>query len=205
MKKKYKNIIRLLGILVLGAGLIAGLILVKQKQNPAPKAAPSTSIYVVPTSQSKAPGNTFSYSVNMDTAGNAVTGIDIKMDFDPSVFEISSLQFGSSATNLNQIIANTYDNTAGKIQFAIFTLNTSQAVIGSNLEVLKVNGIIKSTATAGNYQLAFDPETKASALLAGENVIISRNPGTITITSSTPSPNPTRTHRPRKTPKPRAN
>ncbi len=205
MKKKYKNFAKLILPLILVAGLIAGLILVKQNQNPARKAAPSTSIYVVPASQSKTPGSTFSYSVKIDTGGNAVTGIDIKMNFDPSTFEVTSLQFGSGVSALNQIIANTYDNTTGKIQFAIFTLNTSQVVIGSNIEVLKVNGVVKSTAATGNHQLTFDPGTLASASQEGQNVIISKNPGTIIVVSPTPSPNPTRTHRPRKTPKPKAN
>jgi hypothetical protein len=197
--KKRKIVLGIIGVLVLAGGIVAGLLLVQQNENIARRAAPASTLTVSPASQSKAPGSTFTFSVNMSTGANVVTGVDIRMSFDPNAIQITSIQAGSGIANLNQQIASTYDNTTGKIQFAKFTLNSSQAINGSNIEVLKVNGTIKANAAAASYQLQFDPATAASASQEGQNVLVGKAPGTITVTSvsgPTPTPTPTPTNPP---------
>ncbi len=204
--KKSKTILIVIGVLVLCGGIIAGLLLVQQNQNVARKAAPATSMYVTPASQSKTPGSTFTYSVKIDTAANAVTGLDIRMNFNPAALQITSIQLGSGAANLNQTIANTYDNATGKIQFAVFTLNSSQSLTGSAIEVLKVNGTVKANVAPGSYALTFDPATAASATQEGQNVLTSKTQGAIVVAGATtqgtptPTPTPTGSHTPTPTP-----
>jgi hypothetical protein len=204
--KKPKVILVIIGILVLAGGLVAGLLLVQQNENIARRAAPATVMYVTPASQSKAPGSTFTYSVKIDTGANAVTGVDVRMNFNPAAIQITSLQLGSGAGSLNQTIANTYDNATGKISFAVFTLNSSNSLTGSSIEVLKVNGTVKANAPAGSQTLSFDPATAASATQEGQNVLITKTQGTITVTGAvtggTPTATPTPTATGAKTPTP---
>lgn len=194
--KKSKVVLIVLGVLVLTGGLVAGILLVQQNENIARRAAPATTMYINPSTQSKTPGSTFTYSVKIDTGPNAVTGVDIRMDFDPDALQITSLSLGGGAANLSQTIANTYDNNTGKIQFAVFTLNSSQALTGTGVEVLKVNGLVKQTAPAGSYQISFDPATAASASQEGQNVITGKTNATLTVASGTAGPTATATAAP---------
>lgn len=183
----------------LGVSVFLGVYLVGQQANVSEKAAPATAIYITPGTQSKAPGSSFSFTVNMDTSTNSVTGVDTRLVFNPSVMQIISIQQGAGVTNLNQTIANTYDNATGTLNYAIFTLNGSNAVQGSGIEVLKVNAQVVNGAAAGSYTITFDPATAASASQEGQNVLVSRNQGTIVVTgtssgsTATPTPTPTGT------------
>ena len=185
---KTKIILAIIGVFVLIGGVVAGLMLVKNNQDIKEKAAPATVMYITPAAQSKAPESDFTFSINIDTSANAVTGVDIRINFDPKAIQITSLQKGTGASNLDQTIANTFDNTTGSIAYAIFTLDGSKAISGSSIEILKVNATVKPSASAGNYNLSFNPTTAASATQEGQNVLISKTPATLTVVTS---PNPT--------------
>jgi hypothetical protein len=190
-----KNFVILFMILVfVGISVFLGVYLVGQSQNLEESAAPATAMYLTPGSQTKTPGSTFSFTVNIDTSTNAVTGIDARLTFNPNAMQIVSLQQGSGVTNLNQTISNTYDNTAGTISYAIFTLDGSKAVQGSGIEVLKVNAQVAAGAASGSYNIAFDPASAASASQEGQNVLISKSQGTLIVAGGTGSnPTPTAT------------
>jgi hypothetical protein len=199
---KSKVALFIVGIFVLCGGLVAGLLLVQQNQKIAERAAPATTMFITPGSQNKLPGSSFTFTVGMDTADNAVTGVDVRLNFDPSVIQITSLTQGSGIVNLNQVITNTYDNTSGKIAYAVFTLNSSQSISGSNIQILTVNATIKQTAANGSYKLTFDPASAASASQEGQNVITSMSPGTIIVGSSSGTTAPTATATPTRSPSP---
>jgi len=188
---KPKIILVILGVLALIGGLVAGLILVKNNQDISEKAAPATTMYITPASQSQAAGSSFTFSVKVDTSSNAVTGVDVRINFDPKAIQITSLQKGTGALNLDQTIANTFDNTGGNISYAVFTLDGSKAVSGSSIEILRVNATVKTSASAGNYNLSFNPATAASATKEGQNVLISKTPGVLTVTKSESAATPT--------------
>ena len=186
-------------LLFLGISVFLGVYLVQQRQNTTEKAAPATTMYISPSSQSQAPGANFTFSVDVDTATNAVTGVDVRLTYDPSAIQIISLARGAGVANLDQTINNTFDNTAGKISFAIFTLDRTKAVTGTGVEVLKVNAIVASGTGAGSYPLTFDPASAASASQEGQNVLVSKTQGTLTVTGgggATSTPVPTNTPTP---------
>ena len=197
---KTKIILAVLGVLVLIGGVAAGLILVKNNQDIREKAAPATVMYITPASQSKAAGSSFTFSVNIDTSTNAVTGVDIRINFDPKAIQINSLQKGIGASNLDQTISNTFDNAGGTIFYAIFTLDSSKAVSGSSIEILKVDATVKPNASAGNYNISFNQATAASASQEGQNVLIGKTPATLTVTSPNPTATPTTNPNPTSTP-----
>ncbi len=184
-------------LIFLGISVFLGVYLLQQRTNVAEKAAPATAMYITPGSQSKAPGSTFTFSVDIDTSTNSVTGVDARLTFNPAVMQITSLTQGAGATNLNQTITNTYDNTAGTISYAIFTLDGTKAIHGSNIEVLKVNAQVASGAAAGSYNIAFDPATAASASQEGQNVLVSKSQGVLIVAAAgnnpTATPTPTAT------------
>ncbi len=183
-----KNIGIVLMILVfLGASIFLGVYLVQQRTNVTQRAAPATSMYLTPSSQTKAAGSNFTFSVSIDTGTNSVTGVDTRITFDPTVMTVVSLQPGSGVTNLNQTITNTYDNAAGTISYAIFTLDGSKAVQGAAIEVLKVNATVKAGAAAGTYNIAFDPASAASASQEGQNVLVSKSQGTLVVSAASGS------------------
>lgn len=183
-------------VIFLGISVFLGVYLVQQRTNVAEHAAPATAIYVTPGSQTKAPGSSFTFSIDMDTSTNAVTGVDVRLTFNPAAMQIVSLSQGSGITNLDQTITNTYDNTAGTISYAVFTLDSTKAVSGTGVEVLRVSAKVTSAATAGNYNIAFDPATAASASQEGQNVLISKSQGVLVVSGGTPTPTPTGTPTP---------
>lgn len=183
-------VLMFLVFLLLGASIFLGVYLVGQQTNVSQRAAPATAMYISPGSQTKAPGATFSFSVNIDTSTNSVTGVDVRLKYDPAAMQIISLQQGAGVTNLNQTISNTYDNSAGTVNYAIFTLDGSKAVQGSGIEVLKVNAQVTDTAASGSYSLTFDPATAAAASQEGQNVLVSKSQGTLVVgggTAATPT------------------
>jgi hypothetical protein len=179
-------------ILFLSVSVFLGTYLVQQRQNATNKAAPESTIYISPDTQSQAPGSNFTFSVNMDTATNAVTGVDVRLIYNPGVMQVVSLSKGAGVANLDQTINNTYDNSTGKISFAIFTIDRTKAVTGSGVEVLKVNARVLPDAVAGSSDITFDPATAASATQEGANVLVGNTKGTLVVTGAvTPSPTPT--------------
>ncbi len=186
MKTRSKVVLSVLGLLVLFGGLGAGLLLVRQNQDIARKAAPSTAISINPQSQSLKPGDSFTFSVNMNTGTNAVTAFDIRLNFDPAVIQVASLTLGSGLNGFSAF-TNTFDNTAGTIAYAAFNVDTSKAAIGSDIEVLKVNATIKPDAVSGS-NITFDPATAASATQEGQNVITSMVPGTVSVQGASAAP-----------------
>ena len=192
-------IIIIVALMFLSVSVFLGVYLVGKRTNVAQKASPATAMFITPGSQTKSPGTNFSFSVDMDTSTNAVTGIDVRLIFNPAVVQILSIQQGSGITNLNQTITNTYDNTAGTVSFAVFTLDSSKSVTGSGVKVLTVNATVKSGAVAGSSNITFDPATAASASQEGQNVLISKSQGVVVVSSasgsSTASPTATATSR----------
>ena len=175
-----KSIIGIVGFLVLFAGIIAGTYLVQQNQDFREKAAPATTVYISPANQTKDVGGNFTFSVNMDTASNQVTGVDIRLKYNPSLIEITSIQKGQGITVLNTEINNSVDNNAGKISYAVFTVNKANAISGSAVEVLKVNGKVK-TGASGTAAITFDSGTIISGVSEGQNVITGTTPANIMI------------------------
>lgn len=188
-----KNLlIILLAVIFLVVSVFLGVYLVGKRTNVAQKASPATSMYITPGSQTKAPGSNFTFTVNMDTAENLVTGVEVRLVYDPAIIEVTSIQQGVDITDLSQSLANTYDNTAGTVTYVAFNLDTSKAVTGTGLEVLKVNAKVKAGAASGNSNIEFDPTTDASGLQEGVSILISKTQGILVVSGSTStSPTPT--------------
>jgi len=191
-----KIVLIIIGVLVLIGGVAVGVFLVSKNQDIREKAAPATTVYIQPSTQNKNPSDTFTLSVNMDTGVNQITGVDIRLNYNQNLIEVTSIQKGSGISVFDGTISNTFDNTTGKILYAVYTANRANAITGLGIEVLTVNGNIKSTAS-GIATLSFDPATLIYGVDESQNVIIGMTPGSIVIAgaagqpTATPTPTPT--------------
>lgn len=191
-----KILLSIIGLFVLISGIAVGLILVNQNQDFREKAAPATSISISPVTQSKKTGSNFTFSVKMDTSVNLVTGVDVRIAFDPNVIQIISMQKGTGITNLDSTITNDFNNSNGNISYAVYTTNKSKAVTGSALEILTVTAKIKDDAPVGTTRLTFGPTTSASGVDEGQNILVGMTAGNVVVLSentSSSSPSPTNT------------
>lgn len=179
--KKVQTILRTLGGIVVFAGIVAGTILVQKNQDIREKAAPATSLFFSPSSQETKPGNSLSMNVVMDTGENQVTGMDLEITFNPSVFQITSISQGSGISNFDQEIKNEIDNVNGKILYSVFTIDKSKAVNGSGIQALDISFDIDASAGMGSYSFAFGGITAVSATDEGQDVVSSLSPATINI------------------------
>ena len=193
-----KIVLIIIGVLVLIGGVAVGVFLVSKNQDIREKAAPATTVYIQPSTQNKNPSDTFTLSVNMDTGVNQITGVDIRLNYNQNLIEVTSIQKGSGISVFDGTISNTFDNTTGKILYAVYTANRANAITGLGIEVLTVNGNIKSTAS-GTATFSFDPATLIYGVDESQNVIIGMTPGSIVIAgaagqpTATPTPTPTAT------------
>lgn len=181
MIKINKYIFGFLGLLILVAGIFVGIVLVNQNQDIREKAAPATVAYISPATQENQIGRNFVFFVKMDATNNLITGADVRLNFDASKFEIVSLEKGSGATNLEATLTSTSDNTNGKIQYVIYTLDKTKALSGNNIEILKVNAKSKSNAPVGSFAISFDTETAASGVGETQNILTAKTNGSVNI------------------------
>ena len=190
--KKAKALLTIAGLLFLTAGVLAGVKVIKERKDLKSHAAVAAKISISPQNRDLEKNQDFSFSVKLDTDTNQVTGLDLILKFDPTVFEVESVQKGNDVASLDNTITNTHDNSKGTVSYAAFTLDKTKAINGPNIEVLKVNAKTKSNATNGNYFLTFDPSTAASAVNETQNALTDKISGTVNIkdsSSTTGQPN----------------
>jgi hypothetical protein len=198
---KSKIVWIVLGSLVLIGGLVAGIFLVSRNQNIREKAAPATTLSIVPGSQNKSPNDSFSLAVEMNTGENQSMGFDLDINFNPQIFQVGSIGAGSAGSDFSVLTSN-IDNTGGKISYSAFTADTTKALNGSNLNILSISGTVKASAAAGTYNFAFDSSTTVMGYQESQNVLVGTTPGSIVIAGAAdqPTATPTPTVAPTATP-----
>jgi len=193
MKSKLLSPYSIIGFVILSIALVAALYLVKQSRDIREKAAPATSLLINPPSQNKIPGQTFTVSVVMDTGINQVIGADLVLTYDQNILLIDTVNKGSGVSTFDQEIKNKIDATAGKIQYSIYTAENTNAVSGSDIVVLTINGRVRDDAQGGDYKIDFDPATTVSGVSEGQNVLLTSTFGTVKVTVQRSSEEPTET------------
>lgn len=193
--KVTKIILSILGFLVLGAGIIAGVYLVSKNQDIREKAAPATTLSLFPSSQEKSGGQTFNLTIKANSGENKITGIDIEVKFNPAVIQMTQMSATSAISNLSTVIKNgEINNITGKARFVAFTASKDNAISGS-LDIITLSGTIVSGAPVGNAQITFSDSSTVAAADEGVNVIITTAPANISVSSfdgsNVVSPTPT--------------
>jgi hypothetical protein len=198
-----------IGLLFLFAGVALGVYLVSQNQNMLKKAAPATTLSISPGSQNKSAGDSFPLAVEMSTGSNQSMGFDLVINFNPQIFQVTSISAGSAGSNFTQI-RNSIDNNGGKILYSVYTADNSKALNGTGLTVLNISATVKSNATSGTYNFSFDSSTAIFGYGENDNVLMGTTPGSVVVAGSTALPTATATATatatgsPTSTPKPTA-
>ena len=109
-----KYVLGFLSLLILSIGIAVGTLVVSQNQDIREKAAPATVAYISPSNFDNQIGTDFSFYVKMDSASNQISGVDIRLSFDKNAIQITSLEKGSGATNLETPIGGILHENGGR-------------------------------------------------------------------------------------------
>ncbi|MDD5615770.1 MAG: cohesin domain-containing protein [Candidatus Methanoperedens sp.] len=142
----------------------------------------AASVSIEPSSKSVNRTDTFSVNVVVDPAGQAVMGVQIKLNFDKSVVNLNSAVPGTFLGNSPILFNNTIDNTNGKLELAynIAGGDSAKSVKGT---FATLTFTVRSDAPNGtsNLDLTMAKLTDASAdPIAGVTI----NDGTVTVLSA---------------------
>lgn len=175
-------------------GIIAGVILVRNRQILQKDAAPLTSLLFNPSSLGVIRGKNFTVNSKMNSGTNIITGIDIELDFNPAAIQVASVTPTNSLSNFTFIVRNEIDNNLGKIRYIAFTTDKTLGISG-NIDLLTISGSVPATATAGSYQISYGSLTTLAAVGEGQNAVLNKTSAVVTVSLPTPvptaSPSPT--------------
>lgn len=188
MKKIFLVVIIILTLVAMPATIY----LVSQKQEFRKKAAPASTISLIPANLNPKVGEIFTLEATIDTADNQVLVADIQIEFDSTKLEAQSITNGALFPNI--LTAGTIEN--GKATILVGAPSTTQPVRGKGTAaILRFKAL---DVTTSPITVKFSPNTFAGAQDEGSNnVLIGTNPSVVTITdgaggndSTTPSETP---------------
>lgn len=180
-------IIGVIFLIVIIAGLIVGIFLVKKSQNIREKAAPASTLSILPATKTVSVGETFDLSVRLDTRQNAATAVDIYIQYDPN--SLSLIDFSNTSIMPQILFSPKIDNTLGQAR-AVYATSPGETFQGQgDVATLKFKAL-----ASGSAIVSFGPETKASGVDETTNIIVAMNPSQLTILDATfasvPTPTP---------------
>ena len=181
-----------IGSFFLIAAVAVGVYLVFQNQNMQKKAAPATTLSISPGSQNKSPGDSFPLTVDMNTGSNQSMGFDLIINFDPQIFQVTSISAGSAGSDFTPI-RNSIDNTGGKILYSAYTTDNTKALNGTGLTVLNIAATVKSDAANGTYDFTFDSSTAIFGYGENDNVLMGTTQGSVIVAGAISQPTATAT------------
>lgn len=179
--KSKNGLLKILGLLILFGGIVAGLFLISKRNDFYQKAAPSTSLYFKPSSIRTSAGSLFRAKVYMDTGSNLVNAVDYRLTFDPNIFKVSSITKNTGIFSLSQDIKNEWDNNTGQLTLTSYTLDPASFVHGSRLQAFDVEFYVNESVPSGVYYIDFGSATAISAFQEKYNVLIGTSNLKITV------------------------
>lgn len=167
-------------------GLGAGIYLMRQQQDLREKAAPATTISLKKPTKTILVGESFDVTVEVNTSTNQLSSAKLEINFDKEKLKLVSFL---PSTSLPVKLEN--ENINNNNGTATITLG---AQVSNPFQGKDIIATLKFEAkSAGNASITFGPNTVAAGLQEGaRDVILSRDPTTITIlataTGASPSP-----------------
>ena len=173
LKKRKKSIPTLVGILLLMIGILSGLLLISRRQIFVQKAAPNTTLNLIPSTNNLKVGDSFSVFVNIDTGSNTFIGAELYLDIEPvSLLEITDITSGDFLPVTGEEVKS-IDNSVGKIEDLVYLIP------GSEITPLKGKGTLAviwaKVLKEGSVTISFNPksQTATSDEDAGQNLLAS--------------------------------
>lgn len=182
---------KLLRLLVIGLLLVALpviIFLVKQQQDLRSKAFDTVTLKLTPPTLTKNLNDPlFDVVVSIDGGNLDVSGIDITVNFSPTILELTS--FTPSGVYNSVLLNGPPNNTTGSIRI-ILANNSSTPIVGSNvvLGTLHFRG-----KTIGTSPVTFVPNQITAAGRTTAIATTNNTTGSYTISNTSPSPSPSST------------
>jgi hypothetical protein len=180
MELRMKKILVIIGILLILIAIPATIFLVKQNQEMRSKAAPATSLALIPANITKNIGDSFDLTVQIDTGLNEIFVAALYIAYDPTKLEAVSITNGPLFPNV--LISGAID-TAGKASITVGAANQMTPIKGTGIAAtVKFKAL---AATSGPISVQFvNPDTFVGAKQEGAtNVLVGSVPARITINS----------------------
>ncbi|MBI2267994.1 MAG: hypothetical protein HYU80_00935 [Candidatus Blackburnbacteria bacterium] len=181
-----KIIIGIVIFIILALGLVAGLFLVQRQQEMRKKAAPASTLSILPPTNTIKVGDEIDLSVNMNTVTNTTTGAELHITFDPQKLELKEITPGTFLPNI--FVQPAIDNTTGtaSVTYGAQPANPPQGE--GILATLKFKG-----KSPGTTIVDFGTQTKGRGIGEGAStdIIVNKTGTSITILAPTPTPTPT--------------
>lgn len=179
----------LLGLLLL-VSIPVTVYIVQQRQELRKKAAPATVLSIRPGTMTKAPDETFSVTVEIDTGENTVSAAEIVVFFDGNMLEAEAINAGDFLSTV--LVAGSVTATTATI-----TLGSPPTAPKRGSGTLATVSFVAKGAT-GTSQISFGAGTRVAGIGEQGDVLVGKTPGTVTIAqesdpTATPTPTPTPT------------
>lgn len=174
-------------LLLLIAGIGAGVYLIRQNSNFREKAAPSSSLTLAPSKTDPAIDETFTVSANINTGTNQVYGAELHLSFDETKVEAVGSAISTFFTSPKSI-GPSIDNNNGTMTYTVYLDPTSTPVQGQGTVAV----FTFKAKSSGNTTISLTSESAVTASgETGVNVLTGSTPAVLTIqggTTSTPTP-----------------
>jgi large repetitive protein len=185
------------GILLLG--IPATVYIVGKNAELRKRAAPATTLSLIPSQGSKRVNETFSLDVKIDTGDNQVATIQLQIVFDPTKFQAINITNGALAPTIR--VSGKVD-TSGVATITVGASDTTHPITGIGSIAVITLKAISTSATPATIQFSPAPDTFINAFGEGENnVLVGSSGASITILNAdgstaindteTPTPTPT--------------
>ncbi|MEK7587310.1 MAG: cohesin domain-containing protein [Patescibacteria group bacterium] len=172
---------KIVGI-VLGIILVAAVpltvLLVGQRQELRKKAAPATTLSLVPSMVTKKVGDIFTLEAQMDTGENRVVAVEIHVVYDPTVLEAQTITNGPLFPNV--LASGVVER--GTASISVGAATTTNPVVGTGTAAtIRFKALAQTDAPVS---IRFAANTFAGSLGEGTtNVLVGTQPATVTITT----------------------
>lgn len=192
MSKK-KIVFILIALVLTIAGIVAGVYLVRQRQEIRKKAAPATAIYFQPSTVETLVGETMELDIFVETGTNNIYSLFLEINYDSAILEAKLLTFTSLLSDQLRLV----NISPGKITGSAGTGRTNGAAnppVSGKQKIASVS--FKILSTSSSTAVSFGPETAAYTGIGediGANLISSTIPATITVQAQEPTTTPTPT------------
>lgn len=194
-------VVSLVTLIVLSAGIIAGLLLVKQPQDIREKASVATGtakLYITPETKTISGGETFTTTILFDTAGIAISGLTVKLEY-PFTGSEPPISITNVEINPSLILDDNWDfpyknfseaGGTGKVEIAGLSASTSGYTTGGqeNLATVTFKG-----NGAGTINVAFNAtESVMASKTEGKDILlIPQSSGTYIVSGGSATATPT--------------
>jgi hypothetical protein len=183
-----KNIVVVLVVMVMLAGVGAGVYLMQQSTEFREKAAPATTMSFSTQTSSPEIGQVFNVHSVINTAENQVAGVQLNISFTPGMLELVEVTPADSFFEELGQLTPKIDNELGTLELVMWTMpNTSPSQGTATVATLSFKALKAGTAT-----VSYDDSSLVGAIQEDDkNVLVGTTPLTLNILG--PSATPTAT------------